>query len=79
MAPGYRVLSLLDEESVLIEDDRLQWVPVRRRLGIGAFGTNALAELARAIELNPDMRRRAEEEADLASLRGLAGWPAAVE
>ena len=213
--PGYRVLSLFDEEPVLIEDDRLQWVPVRRRLGIGAFGTNAyrapragaavvedhvespgqeelyvvvrgrakftvgeqvfeaaagsvvfvaepelrrgavaltdetvvlavggwrerpyhslpwepiylaqesirrgdwaaaaatlereagehidtaiiqfrlaccharlgehdqaIAELRRAIELNPNMRRRAEEDADLASLRDLAAWPAVLE
>lgn len=36
-----RVLSILDEPSVPIEDGKLQWVPVRRRLGIEAFGTNA--------------------------------------
>lgn len=35
------MLSISDEEPVLIEGGRLQWVPVRRRLGIGAFGTNA--------------------------------------
>jgi hypothetical protein len=40
MSPDYRVLSLFDEEPVLVDGD-LQWVPLRRRLGIGAFGTNA--------------------------------------
>lgn len=37
----FEVLSIFDEEPVPIEGGRLQWVPVRRRLGIGAFGTNA--------------------------------------
>ncbi len=39
--PAFRVLSIFDEEAVHVEDGSLQWVPVRRRLGIGAFGTNA--------------------------------------
>lgn len=39
--PAFRVLSIFDEQSVLVEGERLQWVPVRRRLGIGAFGINA--------------------------------------
>lgn len=39
--PGVRVLSLFDEQIVPVAGGRLQWVPVRRRLGIGAFGTNA--------------------------------------
>jgi tetratricopeptide (TPR) repeat protein len=39
--PGFRVLSILDEEAVLTGGGRLEWVPVRRRLGIRAFGTNA--------------------------------------
>ena len=38
--PEFQVLSIFDEEAVLIEDGALQWVPVRRRLGIAAFGTN---------------------------------------
>ena len=38
--PAFRVLSILDDESVAIEGGRLQWVPLRRRLGIRAFGTN---------------------------------------
>ena len=43
MASGsaYRVLSILDEEPVVIEGGELDWVPLRRRLGISAFGTNA--------------------------------------
>ena len=42
MGPAaFRVLSLFDEASVPVGDDELQWVPVRRRLGIAAFGTNA--------------------------------------
>src|ERR1700741_3189271 len=37
-----RVLSLFDEDaSVPLSDDETRWVPVRRRMGIGAFGTNA--------------------------------------
>ena len=38
---AFRVLSMHDEEPVLVEDGTLQWVPLRRRLGIRAFGTNA--------------------------------------
>ena len=37
----FRLLSVLDEEPALVADGRLEWVPVRRRLGIGAFGVNA--------------------------------------
>ncbi len=37
----------------------------------------ALEELRRAIEINPEMRARAESEEDLAPLRGLEDWPAA--
>jgi len=37
----FRVLSIFDEESVPVDGGTLQWVPVRRRLGIRAFGTNA--------------------------------------
>lgn len=39
--PPVRVLSLLDEEPVRIGGGGLEWVPVRRRLGIRGFGTNA--------------------------------------
>lgn len=37
----FRVLSLVDEEPLLVEDGALQWIPLRRRLGGRAFGTNA--------------------------------------
>jgi hypothetical protein len=37
----FRVLSLLDEQPLLVEDGALQWIPLRRRLGGRAFGTNA--------------------------------------
>jgi hypothetical protein len=40
-AKGVQVLSILDEPAVPVVGGELQWVPVRRRLGIGAFGTNA--------------------------------------
>ena len=43
----FRVLSLIDEEPVLSAGATMQWVPVRRRLGIRAFGTNAF-QAARA-------------------------------
>jgi hypothetical protein len=38
---GVRVLSIFDEETVPVEDGTLEWLPLRRRLGIRAFGTNA--------------------------------------
>ena len=38
---SFQVLSILDEEGVPIQDSAVQWVPVRRRLDIRAFGTNA--------------------------------------
>ena len=38
---AFRVMSILDEETVPVSGGALQWVPVRRRLGIRAFGTNA--------------------------------------
>ncbi len=38
--PSFRVLSVLEEESVPIQGGTLQWVPLRRRMGIRAFGTN---------------------------------------
>jgi tetratricopeptide (TPR) repeat protein len=38
---GFRTLSIFDEESVSIDSGRLQWVPVRRRLGVESFGINA--------------------------------------
>ena len=34
-------LSILDAESVLIAGGKLEWVPVRRSLGVRAFGVNA--------------------------------------
>ena len=39
----------------------------------------ALEELHRAIELNPGMRPRAEEERHLAPLRGLERWPSVLD
>ncbi len=39
--PPIRVLSILDEDAVAIMGGTLDWVPVRRMLGIRAFGTNA--------------------------------------
>ena len=39
--PHFQVVSILDEEPVLVLGGSLDWVPLRRRLGIGAFGTNA--------------------------------------
>ena len=39
--PDFQVISILDDEAVPIMGGGLDWVPVRRRLGIQAFGTNA--------------------------------------
>jgi hypothetical protein len=37
----YRLISIFEEPSVPVLGGTLEWIPVRRRLGIGAFGTNA--------------------------------------
>jgi quercetin dioxygenase-like cupin family protein len=37
---SFRVLSLFEGAQVPIHDGEVQWVPLRRRLGIRAFGTN---------------------------------------
>ena len=39
--PDFHVISILDDEPVPILGGSLDWVPVRRRLGVQAFGTNA--------------------------------------
>jgi tetratricopeptide (TPR) repeat protein len=39
--PAVRVLSLVDDAAVRIGRGVIEWVPVRRRLGIRSFGTNA--------------------------------------
>jgi hypothetical protein len=48
MAPGYRVTHLDEIETIRFPDEAVPaWKPVRRELGITAFGTNAyLAEQA---------------------------------
>ena len=38
---SFRVLSLLTEDTVQAGSDSPEWIPLRRRLGIQAFGTNA--------------------------------------
>ena len=38
---AFRTLSIFDQETVPIEHGALQWVPVRRELGVEAFGINA--------------------------------------
>ena len=39
--PALRALSLFEDEPVPILGGALDWVPVRRRLGVSAFGVNA--------------------------------------
>ena len=39
--PGFRVLSIFDDEAVVVGGGGLRWVPVRRRLGVAALGVNA--------------------------------------
>jgi hypothetical protein len=41
MTDAFRTLSLFDEPTVPVLDGALEWIPLRRRLGIRAFGTNA--------------------------------------
>jgi hypothetical protein len=64
--PSFRVLCITDEEPVPIAGGTLDWIPVRRRLGIGGFGTNAYrAKHAGDAVIEPL----------LAPLRELPGWP----
>jgi hypothetical protein len=44
---AFQVMSILDEETVPVSGGSLQWVPLRRRLGIRAFGTNAYRAAAK--------------------------------
>lgn len=39
--PDFQVLSILNRDAVPIAGGELDWVPMRRTLGIRAFGTNA--------------------------------------
>jgi quercetin dioxygenase-like cupin family protein len=38
---SYRTASIIDDATVPIEDGTMQWIPLRRRLGVHGFGTNA--------------------------------------
>ncbi len=38
---SFRLASIFEDEIVPIEDGTMQWIPLRRRLGIHGFGTNA--------------------------------------
>jgi hypothetical protein len=39
--PGFRTLQLDDVESLHDDDTGVDWLPLRHRLGVGAFGINA--------------------------------------
>ena len=45
--PNYETFSIPAAESVAVGADGLQWIPVRRRLGIGAFGVNGFRAAGR--------------------------------
>jgi hypothetical protein len=89
-SPSLQTLSIFDDRSVPIHGGELGWVPVRRRLGIGAFGVNAFraARKGDAVvedhvespgqeELYVVLRGRARLVVgeDLASLRQRDDWP----
>lgn len=38
---NFRLASIFDDATVPIEDGKMEWIPLRRRLGIHGFGTNA--------------------------------------
>ena len=38
---SYRLLSLADEETLRVVEGTIEWIPLRRRIGAAAFGTNA--------------------------------------
>jgi quercetin dioxygenase-like cupin family protein len=59
----FEVLSISDAEAVPIDGGKLQWVPVRRRLGIGGFGTNAYrAERAGDVVIEEHVESPGQEE-----------------
>ncbi|MGK2955244.1 MAG: TPR end-of-group domain-containing protein [Solirubrobacterales bacterium] len=58
-----RVASIVDAESVPIDGGKVQWVPLRRSLGIGAFGTNAYrAERAGDVVIEDHVESPGQEE-----------------
>ena len=68
----FGVLSIFDEEPVLTAGGRLQWVPVRRRLGIGAFGTNAFRATAAGEPVVEDHEESPGQEELYVVVRGRA-------
>ena len=77
----------LDEIEPISVAGGLLWRPLRRTLGVEAFGINAyealagrhedaLAHLTRALELDPSMTQYVEKDADFDSIRALSGFPA---
>jgi hypothetical protein len=72
----YALASLEDLDHIAVAHG-LEWRPVRRQLGVHAFGVNACLEaragrpdesrahLARALELRPDLVGQAREDTDL--------------
>ena len=68
----YRTLSLFDEEPVSIAAGELSWVPVRRRLGIGAFGVNVYRAVSRGGPVVEDHVESPGQEELYVLLRGRA-------
>ena len=46
---SFRLASIFEDEIVPIEDGTMQWIPLRRRLGIHGFGPTPTAPRAPAI------------------------------
>ena len=59
----YETLSIFGAEPVAVGGEGLQWIPVRRRLGIGAFGVNAYrAERAGDVVVEDHVESPGQEE-----------------
>lgn len=60
--PQSSVVSLFEADPVEVGDDPLRWIPVRRLLGIGAFGVNAYRADAGQTVIEPHVESPGQEE-----------------
>jgi hypothetical protein len=80
----YRTTTFDAIDEIPVVGGALRWKPVRRTLGVTAFGINAyvpdageaLAHLNRAYEADPErIAKSAHGDADLEPLRDMGGYP----
>jgi tetratricopeptide (TPR) repeat protein len=74
-----QVLSLFDESTVPVGEAGLQWIPLRRRLGIGAFGTNAYRAAAAGDQVVEEHVESPGQEEMYVVVRGRAAFKVGTE